>query len=328
MGKKIINRALLVSLGIVIGIGLLELLLLIVSSYWYPRLTISDKTLGMKYISTKKKVNRNFSKDINYSIFINQEGFRDDEFKDSNNYFKIMVLGDSMTFGLEVDQENIFSKILEDSLRKNFGTKKIDVMNFAITGFSTAQEYLTLEKYGKKYDPKIVLLMMFENNDFEDNITSFGGGRFVPHFTLTNGELILNDSPTKFQKFLTFLRDHSIIFYFLSNKLDISIKMLTKSYNVSEERKIALMKEIVMKIDTYTNSNDLQLLIFYIKDPKILNKTRINEIRNLSRTLSIPFKEIPLINEERVNGVGHWNEKGHISVSKLILEELMNKRVK
>lgn len=301
---------------------LIEIGLTIFSWSVYPRLTISDESLGWKY-KPDSQATRTFSADITYSIKINRDGFRDNEFSKGNDHLKIMVLGDSMTFGLETDQASIFTNLLEIELNSKLKPVPIDVMNFGITGFSTAQELLTLRKYGPEYKPGLVLLMLFEDNDFTDNITSFQGGRFAPHFRLKDDKLIFYGCPSRSERILTWLRDHSTLFFVLTQKTGWGPKLLRRRYDVDEQGQITLVIKLLEEIFLYVGRQKINFHLFYITDT-VIGNTRLADIQTFSEQKGIPITTIPLREEERVNGNGHWNEKGHRAVTEIIANQIFN----
>src|SRR2546425_36999 len=86
------------SLGaFLVALLLAEIVLSVGSWIVYPRLSETDPDVGWRYRPTGKTVHRRFSSTISYDIFINGQGFRDDEFL-GGEAVRIMVLGDSMTF--------------------------------------------------------------------------------------------------------------------------------------------------------------------------------------------------------------------------------------
>lgn len=56
---------------------------------------------------------------------------------------------------------------MQDSLNAcaTFRGKSVEVVNFGVDGYGTAQELLTLEHYAWAYDPDVVLLAFFAGND-------------------------------------------------------------------------------------------------------------------------------------------------------------------
>jgi len=102
-------------------------------------------------------------------VNINSAGFRDREFNQSKDagIYRIVVLGDSMTFGPAVALDNIYPKALESFLNKNVSGstgKKIEVLNFSVPGYNTIQEYELLRTKAVYYDPDLVILGFFFND--------------------------------------------------------------------------------------------------------------------------------------------------------------------
>lgn len=87
----------------------------------------------------------------------NSLGFRDSEYKfeKQTDIKRIVVLGDSFTWGWGVNKENIYTEKLETSL------KKTEVINMGIPGYGMAKEYLLLNRYALKFKPDIVIVSFF-----------------------------------------------------------------------------------------------------------------------------------------------------------------------
>ena len=89
----------------------------------------------------------------------NSLGMRDDEPVSPSNHsvHRIVVLGDSTTFGLYVPQESIYPLMLEKSL--NEGTPDgFDVLNYGVSGYCTQDEVLVLKYKGLKWNPEMVIV--------------------------------------------------------------------------------------------------------------------------------------------------------------------------
>jgi hypothetical protein len=127
---------------------------------------------------------------------INGEGMRDREraVEKPAGTLRIAVLGDSMTEALQVDYEESFPAVLERRLAECPGLAAPEVLNFGVSGYSTAQELLTLRRYVWKYDPDIVLLAFLAQNDVRDNSRALSGYARRPYFRLEDGRLVLDDS--------------------------------------------------------------------------------------------------------------------------------------
>ncbi len=71
---------------------------------------------------------------------------------------------------------------------------RVGVVNLGVGGYSNDQELLLFQREGKKYDPDVVVLLVYDN-DIVYNIRSkyWRGGK--PVFALTSGELVLANTP-------------------------------------------------------------------------------------------------------------------------------------
>jgi len=87
----------------------------------------------------------------------------------AKNISRILMFGDSYTYGLGLSIEEILSSQLERRLNieKN-DSIEIQVLNFGVCGINTFQEVMYALNYGIKFDPSIVIIVwMF--NDIEMN---------------------------------------------------------------------------------------------------------------------------------------------------------------
>ncbi len=95
-----------------------------------------------------------------HKIIRNKFGFREREIatpKPSGTY-RIMVLGDSLTFGVGLALEERFSNQLETLLTTRYSPRKLEVLNFGSPGFSTVRELEVLRKHVAAVDPDQILV--------------------------------------------------------------------------------------------------------------------------------------------------------------------------
>lgn len=85
--------------------------------------------------------------------------------KDSNTY-RIIMLGDSFTFGWGVEEEKIFARVLESNLnKKSQNGTNFQVLNLGVPGYSTFQEVAKFLDSYEDLEPD-ALLVYFISNDF------------------------------------------------------------------------------------------------------------------------------------------------------------------
>jgi len=95
----------------------------------------------------------------------NAKGLRDREvpYDKPSGRQRILMVGDSLTWGYGVGDGETFSDVLERSLP---GT---EVINLSVAGYGNGQELLLLRHEGLRYEPDQVVLVFCVANDVEDN---------------------------------------------------------------------------------------------------------------------------------------------------------------
>lgn len=157
-----LSQAILFTGSILISIVVAELLL----RFYHPvpngmpnhdHLFQPDSTYGWRFISDiTAEVNWRYESQVLVSI--NSSGFRDDEFRDQPH---VAVLGDSFVAGMEVEDEERFTELLE---------KKMDISfrNHGLNGYGPTQSLLQLRNVILPDDPELVIFQLYLRNDFHD----------------------------------------------------------------------------------------------------------------------------------------------------------------
>jgi hypothetical protein len=101
---------------------------------------------------------------------------------------RVLLLGDSVTFGFEVDDAETFAERL--------GEAGVAAVNLAVPGWGTDQELLRLRRQTIDRRPRLLVLGVCMENDFADNHSStffYDGIQPKPYFTVEGGALVLHD---------------------------------------------------------------------------------------------------------------------------------------
>jgi lysophospholipase L1-like esterase len=104
-------------------------------------------------------------------VHINALGFRDTRdypLDKPPGTFRILVLGDSVTFGHGALSDTTYPYLLERRLREWRADINWEVWNLGVPGYNTTQELKYLERIGPRYRPDLVIVGFFEN-DLADN---------------------------------------------------------------------------------------------------------------------------------------------------------------
>jgi lysophospholipase L1-like esterase len=114
-------------------------------------------------------------------VYINSLGLRDREYDPAAPFpgVRVITLGDSVTFGWAVAADETFSKLLEEKLSDNPLNLPIEVVNAGINGYNLAQYCEMLKRLYPILKPKIAIITIFIDNDFDGNRSYYFGDGFI-----------------------------------------------------------------------------------------------------------------------------------------------------
>ena len=108
--------------------------------------------------------------DVQYRI--NSQGLRADRdypLRKPDGTCRIAIFGDSFLVGYELDLRDTFAVRLEQQLRAR--GYRVEVLNFSVSGFGTAEMLRTYTEFARKFDPDVVLFS-WHLTDVDDNVRS------------------------------------------------------------------------------------------------------------------------------------------------------------
>lgn len=194
MIKRWAAKLCLVFGGLVFGLLILEFGLRVIG-YSFPSFTTTDRHRGT---ALRPGAEGWFRFEGETYIRINSDGLRDRQHPKSkpSDTRRIAVLGDSYAEALQVPIENAFWSVMERKLQecRTFASQEVEVINFGVSGYGTAQELITLQQHVWDYSPEIVILAVTTGNDITDNSRALKQEEDAPYFIYRNGELVLDES--------------------------------------------------------------------------------------------------------------------------------------
>ncbi len=155
-----------------LGVSLLSLLVFfgsmeLICRIWYepkpmtyPKIYEYDRD---KVFALKKSLKNGLH--MGQTVITNSFGHRDKEIpvEKSPGVIRVLVLGDSVTFGHGVDMESSYPEILEEKLNQEIRSSSFDVINTGVPGNSAFQEYFDLKR-GLIFDPDVIILQFVLND--------------------------------------------------------------------------------------------------------------------------------------------------------------------
>lgn len=269
------------------------------------------------------------SREYSVRFKTNKWGFRDDEIslQKASNEKRILILGDSHTFGWGVDFPDIFCTRLQKMLNVEQSDQFIRVLNFGTMGYATGHQYEALQRYGYAFRPDVVIVAMDLLHDIMLNNRYFE----------INNRVLRNDVPCYFKRsrvvsrylpFSGYLRGHSHLFRFLGFKVFAFVKhgfqpddgqhdsAGTGTYDLRKT------EEIFRMLKEELNRKHIQFAVIILPEFLDYDKQLLAEFQQYLRREDIPFvstqekfEQISLTRKLAFRYSEHLNSAGHEFVS-------------
>jgi len=162
-------------LSLVVTLALCEGLLRVFGSGVLPRpdLYVDDPAVG-------KRMRPGWSGDeFEAPVTINSKGLRNPEiaYEKPEGSYRVLALGDSWTFGFRMKEPDAYprqlERILQASAARRGDTRRIEVINAGVVGYSTDQEAAYLKTEGWKYSPDLVVVNFYPVNDTHNKLYKY-----------------------------------------------------------------------------------------------------------------------------------------------------------
>lgn len=201
-----------------------------------PTATTYSEELGFENKKSLRAVQR--SPEYTIRVETNRFGLRGPEttLEKPPGVRRVLFLGDSFTFGMGVEYEQTFSRLVQEML-ENRGLGEIEALNSGVISWGGVNELLFLEKRGLKFQPDLIVWQVC-HNDFDDNEQS-------SLLALGENEEIRPGSPDRRLKLITSVFDalpfkeileSSYLFNHLRVMLNITIRQGGKAALSNAER--------------------------------------------------------------------------------------------
>ncbi|MEB3229351.1 MAG: SGNH/GDSL hydrolase family protein [Synechocystis sp.] len=191
--KPVLINASLVLGSMVFALGLVEIALRILG-IGYPSFYEVDPHRGHRLIPN---MTARWRHEGNGLVKINAEGLRDRHYEVEKppQTYRIVVLGDSFSEAIQLDADKTFWSAMERRLPDcaALAGKTVEVINFGVGDYGTAQAYMTLKHQALSYQPDLVLLALYTGNDLVNNSQALSpGDRLSPFWQPVDGQWQMN----------------------------------------------------------------------------------------------------------------------------------------
>ncbi len=313
--------------------------------------------LGWSLIPDIDAIDSGFEWKVKYHI--NEDGIRGrlDIGNKEDSVYRILILGDSFSEGLGIQQHKRFSYLTETMCNKN--NKDVEVINAGVRGYNLTQYHILFQSLYKKYKPDLLIIAVVTGDLDVVSDGTFLAADIVqryyrPYYNLKDEKLMLKGVPVpkpdraiyvkdKIEFLKRGLRKHSALYGFLRiasdgniflRKIGVSLGFKKGILKYPQNKRYLYIdnKELNERISTFVikdildtlKQNGGSLLTFLLKDDKSENNA--DYFSKLSNDLGFFYASFSEISHEYRQDKRkyyfrfdpHFNEKGN----KLVAEAL------
>lgn len=273
-------------------------------------------------------------------IYINSAEMRDREhpLDKPDGVYRIAVLGDEHSEAFDMRIQRTWWWLLPRALQACPSPRPVEVLNFGVGGYGTAQEMVMLETTAMRYQPDLVLLQ-FSPNDVMDNSPALAAEKRRPFFRLdARGEPHIDDSfvwSPGFDRYMQTryrlaeeIADHSRTYQLGRQLAELAFigdahaeddaALARAPRDATWEDAWRVTEAVIAKMNTFTRRNGAQLAVLAIPSP-----------RRAGQGLGYPEQRLAAFGKQ--NGIdvvtldlpsGRWSAEEHAIAARAVAQRL------
>lgn len=255
-------------------------------------LVYNDPVLG--YVCHKNAHLIVKSPEFTAEYLINENGLRDQSVHStSSSVPKLLLLGDSFTFGAGNNYDKIWAVILEQRL--NESGHNVEVIKAGVPFHNTDNEVTYLERAFANYKPDFVILTFVPNNLFVNNAIK-GKEKSPAKRQRQKVDLIGMNNKARGFHCLTFLKRIMImndLLYVLLYMMTSRAQFFTKTFNSTVRRQISITKELLAQMAQYCKKRGVPFIVLSIPQQfQVIAKAKKYKFPNLDvESIDATFQE-------------------------------------
>lgn len=303
----------------------------------------SDETIGYRYTPGAKW--RFFHPEYKVQYEINRDGYRDRKqhpIPKPQATTRVLLIGDSFTFGQGVSYDEIWPVIVEQQLKKA-GHDNIDLVKAGIQGLDTRSEFFLIPQLLEKYDCDVVVIGFLINDLYTNSLYGLERLERAPtrasDGNLSNGRMNEKKSEERWSQamkkvFVRNSRKKTFHLLTLAKRLVLSNEaMYNRLYLAAPNRgewlkmplsekpkhQIKVTETIFQKISDHCRALDKKLIVFSI--PQQFQVLYYNESQN-SPDIDVAFYDKHFAKFANENGFAWVASLNHFINSRFMDDEL------
>ena len=313
--------------------------LIIVESYYWNSSSVCEicqfhPELGWETIPSNTVTNGK----VTYTT--NSMGIRSTEVDPSREH--ILILGDSVAFGLGVNNNETISHYLEQD--KRIGELGYQVLNMGVPGYGIGQYYLNLKRNIDQLNSKLIILILYTTDDLQETRQDNRFGISKPILVYRDDNLMnLNPNISRFSclnlrtrlRFTKFLIGNCESNVIETNKASISI-----SFIIDEIRRLGRQKNIPTLVVLSPAQTNVEMInceqtkslnscigyddffdVLYRYFQKLVESNKVPYIDFLTHLVEYS-KEQPISSLYEKGDIHHYSPKGNYILAQTIANRL------
>lgn len=192
-----LKQAALVAASLLFSLVLIEIMLRVLG-WSHPLFAQPDRDLGWSF---RPGLSGWSSHENTAYLRMNRFGFRGPDWSQQPDAgtVRIAMLGDSFLDSSNLADEDDLTRVIERDMKDCLALagRRAEVLNFGVSGYGTAQQYLLLQQRVMSFRPDLVVLAFYAGNDVPNNsrALSVDGQKTKPYFEeAPSGDLKLDMS--------------------------------------------------------------------------------------------------------------------------------------
>jgi GDSL-like Lipase/Acylhydrolase family len=274
---------------------------------------------------------------------INAQGYRGAGLPPSKaRALRIVLLGDSIAFGLEVGDDETFAAVL--SSRRH----EVEVANLAVQGYDPGQELIRLEREGLPLKPDVVILSLCVSNDLADvslPVFLYDGRHPKPFFTVEGGQLVEHADNLRLsfrQEAALYLLEHSRLYALLAarSKVEEDEGGEVEHWTVRRRkalrdrgRAIEITSRLLGRMADDCRKRGVKFIVAAFPDKRSfrLGSGWLEQVRSSPELQGVPFVDMAARFRSRqmdfqafaMDGIGHLSPNGHRVAAEILNDVLV-----
>lgn len=264
---------------------------------------------------------------------------------------KILFIGDSFTFGNEVDDDLTFAYLIGKTL------PDVQTINMGVPGYGIGQAMLKLEEKGVLHEPDIIVFGIHPPNVQRAQLSFYAAAKpqFVYDENATKMSIRGRPVPPPQEQLASVRRDFQFESSVLAIIINVAVTRIPWIADWFREKTLleyARVSEAVLRrVQSIANSRGIQFIIVQIPDGKTFQDTSTRNqladqypipslLLSVYKKLGIPYIDMDEVFLQKLGmentflhaythptpgGVGHLSVKGNEIVSKVLMDEICSR---